>query len=195
LRETICSLLGCSRVCMAAVRVALGLTVMVAWVMVPGQSRGVGGLTCQVGCPAAARTFQKNCDSKMVVSMPSGSLMVVIAAWTLAASLRGTHLPERLEECFTAFLWQNHRPVERCHQGRDRHPFRNDKATKLPCMMLLRHATAEGSNLTLEVCAGEHQQWALCTVCRLRLFHIIAMHKAYERNSILCTLMTGFICR
>lgn len=72
MREIMCSLLGCSRVCMAAVRVALGLTAMAAWVMVPGQFSGVGGLTCQVGCPAAARTFQKNCDSKMVVSTPSG---------------------------------------------------------------------------------------------------------------------------
>lgn len=72
MKEIIRSLLGCSRVRMAAVRVALGLTAMVAWVMVPGQFRGVGGLTCQVGMPAAARTFQKNCDSKMIVSMPSG---------------------------------------------------------------------------------------------------------------------------
>ena len=101
MREIICSLLGCSRVWMAAVRVALGLTAMAAWVMVPGQFSGVGGLTCQVGCPAAARTFQKNCDSRMIVSMPfeltSGRNVMVTAVWTVPASLRGTHLLERLD--------------------------------------------------------------------------------------------------
>ena len=44
-------------------------------------------------------------------------------------------------------------------------------------MMLLRHATAEGLILTLEVCAGAHQQWAL--------FHIAGHHFAVTQ---LCTM-------